>query len=980
MEEAYSRLNQKAARLGKHYERFLIAIVANRDRLVEGLERHNLLDEVDLWTLSPNPGRQMWVVRQIGADESEKMDLMASYYAHQFLLMNLAAMDRLELDLADSDKRNEAYRRFLDHQATNYQRLNAVYIDNLMDLSIEGEDVPEHTMCVVGTRWDQDDVDLLVFHAEQGDADALNKAIGRVVNEFFRRAGRLHLYIAERMGLAGYSANASQYAATLEGNVADFVMICELLSAEPMLGSWSLFASFRKMVEDRVTGRQPRFRRYHEGFMRGLMGEMRSLLQADVHRDRIDFKNDALRLAKGMAIAGKVVHRLTEATPIELLHRLTQADPEGAECYQTLADNLVFVEVFRLLYHMIIVQEDVVELDGTNERLIEEIATIMAMTHQGGVSAGGRLIVHYYDAVAEIRRSCQELMVRLTQHVRKTSAYSYLSNRQYKRPPNVAREIAEAVRVFQGHIFFEDVLEALQEFDGELARTLVADLERLTPARRDAALDSFLAFAYSDPGTLIELMLIIRRVGTVPAEKTFNDMVARYWTKLAIEDGLLPGLLVVYNSEPAVVNRFIEALTRSQRGRLEDLLHIDLWEDEQAEALRQLRKYIWLRTAGSEFYRRVFRRVVDHHPQFIHHLNYVPRLRRYAAGFLAMAENSQVSGEVGQALASYYDVGYLACAIEAINGVPLETYRAAFVEFADTYVSHLYSLAKKLASSETGPVVETRDMFAIFATGGYARAQAFDDDFDLVLILNSDDPDVSSFFKRVSTHMHRELVRRGTIPQYRFSDHFGEFVTRFSEIKHLFCSGRADTVDRTQILGARMLVGNSRFLSAFHEEIVVAHIFSRGREFCEELAREMIARHACPSTLEPENINIKEGPGGLRDIEHVLLMLKTEHESVEPISSNLFRLLAVCDERHARAILRLQECHTFLRRVRDLYRLSVAAEDEIAGRELGIVAQIMGQGNGEDEGDRLFDLVKMRMNSVRELGGSLVRAITGIDI
>ena len=981
MDDQLHRLSQRVSRLGKHYQRFLVTIASNVTQLVERLEQHQMLDDVELWDLTSAPGDQMRLMAEIGADLPEKLELMATFYSLQFLHMNMLAIDRLELALSDGRGGSDAFRDFLDAQATNYQRLNAVYIDGLLTLYVGTKAIPEFCICVVGTRSDQDDVDCVVVHEGEEGGAVLNHAVGKVVAEFFKRAGRLHLYIAERMGVSGYTHTVDAYKGALGRDVTDFVMICELLSAEPLLGSWNIVTTFQHEVTDRFYGKRASRSKYHVGFLRGLLGEMHSLLVQDVSRDRIDFKNDALRLAKGMVLSVRVVHDIHDTQPMDALDRLIPVVPQFHEDLNSFKKGFLFIETFRLLYHMLGVEEEEVEFDAGSHETLRAVADVMGFIEQGGVSAANHLVIRYFESVERVRDVCRNLMTYLADHVRRVSGFGSLGTRHRasRGGRNVASELADSVRVFSGHIFFEDVLAALKDKDGVLAGTLVRDLAKLRGRRRARVINSFLEFASTDPMTMLELLLVIKGVPGPDGKELFDSMLSGFLTRMAGAATILPGLLGVYNSEPALVNRFIEALRTEKRQQFESLLHVDLWDEEQRETLERFRKYIWLRTAGSEYYRRIFRRVINRYPHFIRHLGDVSRLRRYASGFLAVPERGFDSDGMRDALADNYDVSYLACAIDALNGASLEQYRSLFIEFADKYIANLYNFCKRTVARETGTRVETGDLFAIFAAGGFARAQAFDDDYDLILIINSDDPAVFGFFRKLSAMFHRELVRRGTLPQYRFSDHFGEYVTRFSQLKDWFESGQADTVDKTQLLGARMLVGNSRFLREMREELIETYILDDYRAFVHEIVDEMSERHQSFASWGNDWINIKEGMGGLRDIEQTLLVVKAYHRVYQPVAGRLFQDLTAIDKWHHEGLLALQEHHSFLRRVRDLYRLTVAAHDNMTREELGPVALIMGIPGEDGEGnvDMLVEMIFGRMRRVALMVSAITRDIAG---
>ncbi|MBM4353311.1 MAG: hypothetical protein FJ109_05855, partial [Deltaproteobacteria bacterium] len=696
MEEAFARLAARAEKLGKHYKRFLQTTTAGLGPMVEQLETLGILEDVDLWCLSPTPAAQMALLREVGLSSKEKLSFLATYYALQFLHMNLLALDQLELALSAGEGHNVAYRNFLGSLGSNYQRLNGAYLESLLAHHLDRRECPDHCICVVGTRWDQDDVDVIVIHQGDSGIDGLNQAIGRVSTEFFRHATRLHLYTAERMRTGMYTSDVEGYARRLSEDQTDFVMICEMLSAEPLVGDPALFRLFRRRVTDRFFARRGKTGRSHERFLRGLLGEMHSLLVQEVSRDRIEFKTDGLRLAKGIALAGKVIKDLDDVDTATILEKLSALYKELDEDLENLRDALLFVEVFRLLYHMLVVQEEEIELTDESESLLNGVAAAMGYQEKGGVPAVSHLLVNYSESVEQIRSVSKKLMLRYTRYLRKNSLAAYKTRNGSARSRNVASELADSVRMFAGHIFFEDVLERLKEGGASLAGRLVEDTSRLSGRKRDRTVEGYLKFAGSDPMTLLELMLTIRSVGGEAALDLFDTMFDRLLRQMdRTEGGFLPGLLSVFNSEPALVNRFIEALRPRQREQLEDRLAVELWDDEQREALVNLRKYIWLRTAGSEFYRRAFRRVINRYPHFIRHLGDPQRLKRYAAGFMAGLESGADRDKTRRQLGDFYDVSYLACAIETLGGARLDQYRQSFVNFMDEYMSNLYSSCKR---------------------------------------------------------------------------------------------------------------------------------------------------------------------------------------------------------------------------------------------------------------------------------------------
>ncbi|MBM4372021.1 MAG: hypothetical protein FJ098_10235, partial [Deltaproteobacteria bacterium] len=353
-------------------------------------------------------------------------------------------------------------------------------------------------------------------------------------------------------------------------------------------------------------------------------------------------------------------------------------------------------------------------------------------------------------------------------------------------------------------------------------------------------------------------------------------------------------------------------------------------------------------------------------PEFIHHIGDVPRLQRFASGFLTPPEEGATFEERRRPLADYYDLRYLSCAISALHGEDPLVYRPRFVEFVDTFIRTLYAvvLREEMSAASAPPV--TRDLFAVFATGGYAREQAFDDDYDLLPVLNTTDPDIEALVNRAWQRVHREIVRRGTIPQYRFADHFGGFVTRLEVLEDFFRSGASDTVDEAQVLGLRLVAGSSRMTTAIAGRVVRPLVFPRADRFISRIAEDMRERHALAGPAD-QGVDIKDGIGGLRDVEQILLVLNIRYQVMEPVTPRLYEMLAVVAEGHADELSVLARRHRFLREVRDLYRLTVAASDEILREHLAPVDAILRARGLElpDGPDGLFDVLLDSMEQVR---------------
>jgi UTP:GlnB (protein PII) uridylyltransferase len=147
-----------------------------------------------------------------------------------------------------------------------------------------------------------------------------------------------------------------------------------------------------------------------------------------------------------------------------------------------------------------------------------------------------------------------------------------------------------------------------------------------------------------------------------------------------------------------------------------------------------------------------------------------------------------------------------------------------------------------------------------------------------------------------------------------------------------------------------MIVGTNKFQSRFIERIIKPHIFEKSQEYIAQLINEMKSRHKDKRNIGRQNVNIKEGIGGLRDIEFLLLIYKAKYNLVEPLNLKLIQKILQFRQNDQKDLLNLIQYRNFLKQVRDLYRLTVSAGDILKIEYMQPVAKIMGyQQNDPDK-------------------------------
>ena len=180
--------------------------------------------------------------------------------------------------------------------------------------------------------------------------------------------------------------------------------------------------------------------------------------------------------------------------------------------------------------------------------------------------------------------------------------------------------------------------------------------------------------------------------------------------------------------------------------------------------------------------------------------------------------------------------------------------------FTDVIVQGTVDLALR-ATAEGNGGTETR-RFAVAATGGYGRGLlAPFSDVDLLFLTEAEDV--------AATHRLVEYVL------YFLWDLGVKVGHATRSIEECIEEARKDTTVRTALLDARLLAGNKALFAMFEARYIVACVEAGAAGFITDKRRERLERHRrfgdSPYLVEP---NIKEGRGGLRDLQTLYWMCR----------------------------------------------------------------------------------------------------------
>jgi hypothetical protein len=961
MKDPLTRLTERTATLGNYNRKYLHVISNNIEKLTSCLEQRGKLDRVHLWGYSLEIPGEMDTILEIVSGTREKLDFLGCYFGLQFLHMNLRLVDIIKLELATSPDRARAGKRLMLESGRMFRYLTKCYMERLLDIFLEGKSVPDFVMLGVGTRADQDDIDLGLVHQQPGDIEGLNMAIGQLASEMFKKANRLHFHLSEHVGENSFTATIEQYEEILDKGAYDFVIVTEMLGGALILGSYPIYEQFLSRVTNRFYydpgNKQNRF---HESYLRGILGEINSLLTRLRLTEAISPKDDALRPMKSLLSALKLVYGVHKVNAWNIIDELKEKNPERRSQYEDLERTLSFFEIFRHLYQIMVAQDEEILLrePGVKE-MVAKIANMLGFERKGVVSAEDFMLVIYYEFLGKSTQAIEVLTEDLKKHLREVSIFKPIFSGDIHRKPgfegNLAVDFIRASTFVKGITYWDDFQEQLREKDNRFYDEFIESLDQLPERVRKKVAQGYVAgTAYSPASVLRFLVIVGEKARSEQAKKVFETLSSLFVDELRALPNTTALLTQLLHSYPEMLNRFLALIKWETLAEFVKLVHRKPSIPELLPGYEQLHSLAEIHYQSSHFFKQHFHKVLNKFPVFIKNLHNNDRLMEFTNGVYSDLTSFPSIKERLEHLGDYYDLEFVRVSLLAMAGVGCERTDAEFVEFCDNYTHSLYEFCQHDVHLSVGYSMHTQDLFAIYATGGHAREQGFDDDYDMIVILDSSDGEQIDYCNKIVARMNSHITRRGILPHHRFTDYFGSYTISFEQLAdHLGKDHQDLFVDQSQILSSRMLVGSNKLERKLQEKIIGPLIFARAGEYIDYMRGEMQSRH---TSIEADQLDdMKECPGGLRDIEMLLLMYKAKHRTRDPLSRKFLHLLVELEPDYAEQFGFLEDHLNFVKNLRDLYRLKVAAHNVLSEETLLPVAESMGYGEDEKAAGKLYD-------------------------
>jgi hypothetical protein len=937
MKDFLSGIIDRTSEFGNHYNKYVRNISQNLDLLIRRLEDEKKRDTVHFLHPAYDFKSELKIVASIGTTSEEKLKLLGSFFSLQFLLMNHQAIDLLKIEVMDSEAdRISVYKDFMLTVGNKFRTLTANYINELLNI-FSDRDYPEFVILGVGTRSDQDDIDVGIIDDGRGNREKFNRTIALISREMLRYATTFHFHLSEHIGSQYYSASIDEYKKVLRHEIRDFVIINEMLSGARIIGSKKIYEKYRKEVIDRYFYHTQGNNQYHEGYLRGILGEISLLMARPISTTHINFKEDALRVIKSIISVQKTIFKSEKHNAWEIIDDLKTKDAKRHHEYNALEQSLTFFEIFRYLYQLFVTQDEEIILDETSLKNINQVAKVLGYTNIGRCHAGDHLLVHYYEHVQNIRTVVPKFLNEVKTHLKEHSVFSPMFNLNYK--GNIAQDFIQKFQFFRGTSFWDDILDDFKN-ETQLKR-FVDDINSLSSVNKKQIIEKYIEWVKYDFYSLIKFLTTLGKSKT--GHIVYEDLNKHLLNIIDQIPDVVRNIAYVFYRFPNLINNYLSLNDEKTLRFYHKLLEEKIYEEEINQIIENLKYLIEIHRSSSKFFKRFYLRILDKYPEAIKMLRDPHRLVELANGICSDISVMKTFEDRKEILGDYYDFEIMRVGINTLNGAPVRQTNIEYINFSDNYINTLFDICRQEVDTEYKKRIITEDLLAIFAAGGHAREQAFDDDYDIIVLLNSQDPKVLSYCNKIVAKMNAEIIKRGTIPHHRFAEYFGRYVITLKEIEQLLGEKRPNIfIEKSQILGARLIIGSHRFEKEFLERIVKPYIFNQKRDYTAQMIQEIKSRHEMikQDIVDSDN-DIKEGAGGLRDIEMVMLILKAQFNIKQPVSSKLFKDIAACQSNLKSDLQKLERAFSFLKNLRDLYRLTAGASDVILPQALDTAANIM---------------------------------------
>ncbi|MBN1296875.1 hypothetical protein JXA80_08830 [bacterium] len=989
--ESFDELATGLQRLSNHFHKYQTIVEKHGPALRQRLEECGMTGKVHLWRKSHNYQRQMAAVAEVSRSPEEKKRFIGTYFALQMLHVHFLSIETLRRETKRNPHRLIVYRQILTRLRFQLRTLISTYIGALIQCTIGYERMNGIAICNVGMIMDQDDLDVGVFVSPGVDKVYWNTVIAQMATEFLKYSAKMHFYLAELVSKKTFLTTVADFQNYLKHYTGDYVLVSELLVTEYLTGDMKPVRRLEEVIIEKFYY-DKQYRRLHEVYLRSLMGEVQRQIQRKIDPTWASPKTDALRLIHNSMNLLKTIFGIHEHGSRDTLDILVTRDPTSQQLYSDLQDALSFCEMFLYVYQITISVNDRFDpRDPVSLDNLDTVAEIMGFPPLGPLRPAIRLLTHYYEQLNTLSALGAQVMEKVDDHLKRITVFNDLfagrkpSEFDVNWTDSLIRNLFFAFKQFRGARYWDDILHQMSEDDGRCLNQLVRSIEELPHHHRLHLFRKLIEIVAFDMDSMILLAELFQRYIHFPTSLDYSEELTGWLMEILTTDtAKLTEFLHLIHSHPSNLTHFLNTLTPPRLVALEKAISELPFEDEpQDEQLKtQFKLLSRLLAISSNNYRRFFSRVIQQRPELVTHIDDMPYLNRVGDLLWAELSDGVDPADLKARLTTYYQFGFCRCGLEAFSRPGnLRAFYKKYHAFFRRYFRWLYRAAQWSVEMQRKFEFEFRSQdeddqpLAIFCTGGYAREEAFENDIDLIIVCGDAEPAFLQYGSMIVNEINRELSRQGVSPHHRFAELFNSFVIPLDRMEDRLREPRpTDFIEWAQLMGARQLVGSQSYDRAL-TGMLERHVFERPGRFIQDLLSEINDRRDAFRRTKTRSVNVKENPGGLRDIQTILLACQAAVGYREP---DIWKTLTTLKEKLPLLTAEfsiLERAYLFFRTFKDIYYLSLSAEDDMIRDRLIHVSQRMGI-----EPDDLADANGTSPRLVNSYRGHRYRARQAIDI
>ncbi|MFC1854004.1 hypothetical protein ACFL27_27785, partial [candidate division CSSED10-310 bacterium] len=687
MRDPFNIIKQRAEEFGNHFQKYLLFISQHREGLVDNLESKGVLDKVLLYKTAQDLSYEMDSILSSTNDRTKQLDFLATYYALQYIILNVRCLDVMRMSLLAGTPSLKAYKSFMKQIGKGFRKLSGCYMEKVLNLHFHLDKLGEFVVLGVGTRADQDDIDVGIIDSGDKYREKLNIGMGKVVQEMLKRACYLHFHISEHVGTQSYSASIEEYNQLLHTEIQDFVIINEMLNAWPIFGSWELYRQFQKDIIHRYYFHKNETILYHEGFLRGILGEIRSLRILSIKDDRLHPKEDALRIIKGIMSVSKTILNIEQIGSWDVITLLKNQSEPWREQFNALEESLIFIETFRFLYQLFICQsEDVYLVDNNDWRNLNKVALNMGYRDLGVIKASNHLLIAYHQYVEQAQKAIDQLFPWARRHLIHYSTLSKQLNQlrdKVSQPPddsspgpsglhpdtNIALEFAQKLRFFRGTQFWDDILDAFLAHDGELLKRFIEDIIAMPQEEAEALIREYAHCGYFSSIPMMTILVFLSKKHTQwNCVKECHLLCSEFLKSLAQLPSAAERMVKIFNYKPILINEFFKIIPYEHVSHFVSALKSKHWDDKIESAKNRLIRLLYLHKISSRSFNRFLVKMTDKHPEAIKFLDKSEKVQVISMGILGNVEETTSFKDKKSQLGDYYDMEFMRTGILTLLG------------------------------------------------------------------------------------------------------------------------------------------------------------------------------------------------------------------------------------------------------------------------------------------------------------------------